>query len=99
MGTKDISRNGKRKVREPRWALVALGDPTAISFGIMAKPEVSARRKGVTSLNMQRAGANLGHRALSWFRVVYSDSIPHRSSQPGDVTTQGPSTPQIIALG
>jgi hypothetical protein len=52
----------------------------------------------VTSLNMQRAGANLGHRALSWFRVVYSDSIPHRSSQPGDVTTQGPSTPQIIAL-
>jgi hypothetical protein len=27
MGTEDISRNGKRKVREPRWALVALGDP------------------------------------------------------------------------
>jgi len=98
MGTEDISRNGKRKVRETALGPGGVRRPTAISFGIMAKPEVSARRKGVTSLNMQRAGANLGHRALSWFRVVYSDSIPHRSSQPGDVTTQGPSTPQIIAL-
>ena len=36
--------------------------------------------------------------AIHRFRVVSSDSITHRSSHPGDVTTQGPSTPQIIAL-
>jgi hypothetical protein len=36
--------------------------------------------------------------ALSCFRVVYSDSISTRSPRPVDLTTAGPSTPQIIAF-
>jgi|HubBroStandDraft_6_1064221.scaffolds.fasta_scaffold01994_8 hypothetical protein len=36
--------------------------------------------------------------ALSCFRAVNSHSIPAHPLQPGDVTTQGPSTPQIIAF-
>ena len=67
MGPEDSSRIGKRKVGElcgpdgaRRSVAVTSG---AVSFGIW-RNQVGARRTGVTSLNIQGTGANLGHRAI-----------------------------------
>jgi len=61
MGPKDGSRNGKRKERElcgPDGA-----KQSAAASSEYGEAQVSARKTGVTSLDIQGAGANLGHRA------------------------------------
>jgi hypothetical protein len=61
MGPEDSSRIGKRKVRElygPDGARRSAYVPS--EYG---EAQVSARRTGVTSLNIREAGANLGRPA------------------------------------
>jgi hypothetical protein len=63
MSPEDSSRNGKRKLRE-LCGLMARDDlrQSPSKYG---EAQVSARRTGVTSLNMHETGANLGHLPLS----------------------------------
>ena len=61
MGPEDGSQSGKRKVRE-----LCGPDGARRSTSVSSEygeAQVSARRTGVTSLNIQGTGANLGHRA------------------------------------
>jgi len=61
MGPEDSSRNGKRKVRE-----LCGSDGARLSIAVSSEygeTQVSARKTGVTRLNVQGTGANLGHRA------------------------------------
>jgi hypothetical protein len=60
MGREDGSRNGKRKVRELCGPDGARRSPAVSSE--YDETQVSARRTGVTSVNIQGAGANLRHR-------------------------------------
>jgi len=67
MGPEVDSRNGKRKVRElcgPEWRKTIYSyDNLGLSPSEYDETQVSARRTGVTSLNIQGMGANLGNRA------------------------------------
>jgi hypothetical protein len=63
MGPEDNSRNGKRKVRE-RVGLMAQDDLYLRHLGLSpseyGETQLSARKTGVTSLNVRGRGANLG---------------------------------------
>ena len=66
MGPEDGSRNGKRRVRElcgPDGARRSIPMTSGAVSSESGETQVSARRTGVTSLNIQGTGANLGHRA------------------------------------
>jgi hypothetical protein len=75
MGPEDDSRNGTRKARELSGPDGARPSIAMTSWAVSSEydeAQVSARRTGVTSLNIQGTGANLGH----WARIPDVRSYP-----------------------